>query len=100
MAQDLFGKPNVPTDITLTKTLANFINEDSWFTLHIMQLNTDFRTEDVHDWSNSPAYQDSSDNVRAINVINDCAEHGVKLSSEFSDASRSEEALPKCSPEV
>lgn len=86
-----FGKPKFPTDITSTTTLADFVNEDSWFTLHILQINTNFLTEDVHDWSNSPAYQDSSDNVRAINVINDCAERGVKLSSDFLDAARSEE---------
>ena len=43
-------------------------SKDSWFTLHIMQLNTEFLTEDVNDWSNSPAYQDSSANITAINA--------------------------------
>ena len=37
-------------------------------------------TEDVASWPASPAYQAAAINFQAINVVNDCAEHGVKLS--------------------
>ena len=39
----------------------------------------------------SPAYQQSLVNVKAVNVINDCAKRGVKLSADFLNAARSEE---------
>lgn len=85
------GKPTFPTAITQTTTLPDLVNQDSWFTLHVLQINPDFLTEDVNDWPNSPSYQESVANVDAINVINDCAERGVKLSSDFLNAAKTEE---------
>ena len=41
-------------------------------------------------------YQSSLRNILAVNVMNDSAERGVKLSSDFLAAAHSE-ALPKCS---
>ena len=42
-----FGKPEFPTNITAATSLGDLVNEDSWFTIHILQINTDFLTEDV-----------------------------------------------------
>lgn len=33
----------------------------------------------------------SAENVAAVNVVNDCAERGVKLASDFVDTARSDE---------
>jgi hypothetical protein len=38
-----------------------------------------------------PHYQASKANVLAINVVNDCAERGVKLSSDFLSSAKNEE---------
>ena len=67
------------------------VNEDSWFTLHILQVNIDFLNEDVNDWPNSSAYQESLADVGAINVINDYAERRVKLSADFLCVERDEQ---------
>ena len=37
----------------------------------------------VESWTRSDAYQSSLENLRAVNVVNDCAERGVKLISDF-----------------
>ena len=88
-----FGKPKVPKNITSATSLADLVNENSnsWFTLHILQVNTDFLTEDVNDWSNSSAYQEPLANDGVINVINDCAKRGVKLSADFLCVARDEQ---------
>lgn len=86
-----FGKPRFPEDINKSTTLADLISQDSWFTLQLLQINTEFLTEKVDNWPHSPAYQSSAVNVEAINVVNDCAERGVKLSSDFLTASKTEE---------
>jgi len=86
-----FGKPRFPTSITLTTTLADLITPDSWYVFHLLQLDPQFLMEDVAAWSNSVAYQSSLINLRALNVVNDCAERGVKLSSDFLSSAKDEE---------
>jgi len=89
-----FGKPRFPETITLSTTLADLVGKlgtDSWFTFHILQLDPQFMVEDVADWSNSASYQSSLRNLQAINVVNDCAERGVKLSSDFLSTAKKEE---------
>ena len=85
-----YGKPAFP-DITQTTTLSSLVDTDSWFTLHLLQINPDFLAEEVNTWPDLPSYQESAANVEAVNVINDCAERGVKLSSDFINAAKSEQ---------
>jgi hypothetical protein len=86
-----FGKPKFPTTITLSTTLADLVGVDSWFVFEILKLDPEFLTEDVEAWSTSAAYQSSLKNLQAVNVVNDCAERGVKLSSDFLSTAKSEE---------
>lgn len=86
-----FGKPRFPTSITLTTTLADLVTPDSWYVFHLLQLDPQFLTEDVATWPSSVAYQSSLINLRALNVVNDCAERGVKLSSDFLSSAKGEE---------
>jgi hypothetical protein len=86
-----FGKPTFPTTITLTTTLADLVDVDSWFTFELLKLDGQFLNEAVDDWSNCASYQASLTNLQALNVVNDCAERGVKLSSDFLPAAKSEE---------
>lgn len=85
-----YGKPAFP-DITQATTLSSLVDTDSWFTLHLLQINPDFLAEEVNTWPDLPSYQESAANVEAVNVINDCAERGVKLSSDFINAAKSEQ---------
>jgi hypothetical protein len=86
-----FGKPAFPPEVTESTTLADLVGPDSWYTIHILQVDTSFFSEDTDLWPDDPAYQASKANVLAINVVNDCAERGVKLSSDFLSAAKSEE---------
>jgi len=86
-----FGKPKFPSNISESTTLADLVSKDSWFTMNILEINHEFLSEPVEAWPESAAYQASLSNIDALNVINDCAERGVKLSSDFLSTSRSEE---------
>lgn len=86
-----FGKPKFPATVTLTTTLADFASIDSWYTFTLLQLNAEFMTEKVANWPNSDAYHTSLCNLQSLNVVNDCAERGVKLSSDFLSSARKEE---------
>ena len=48
-------------------------------------------TEDVSDWPDCASYQTSLLNLQVLNVMNDNAERGVKLSSDFLATAQSEE---------
>ena len=85
------GKPRFPDDLTEKTTLADFVGPDSWYLFHHLKLDWAFLVTDVQEWTNSTAYQTSWTNVEALNVVNDSAERGVKLSSDFLSAARSED---------
>ncbi|KAK5910756.1 hypothetical protein CgunFtcFv8_004992 [Champsocephalus gunnari] len=87
-----FGKPKFPT-LSPTSSLADLTNPDCWFGMHQLHINPAFLSLDVEDWAASEAFQMGAVNVRVINVVNDCAEHGAKLTSNFVAAARSEEHL-------
>jgi len=86
-----FGKPKFPATVTLTTTLADFASIDSWYTFTLLQLNAEFMTEEVASWLNSAAYQASLGNLQSLNVVSNCAERGVRLSSDFLASVRGEE---------
>ena len=88
-----FGKPDfckIPESMKQSTTLADLVKPESWFTFELLQIDHSFLT-DVESWPDSAAYQRSLSNIQGLNVINDCAERGVKLSSGFLEAAKSEE---------
>lgn len=86
-----FGKPRFPTEVNLGSKLADFVTEDSWFFFHVLKLEAGFLSLDVSEWPESEFYKNALINVGAINVVNDSAERGVKLSSDFLAAAHGEE---------
>jgi hypothetical protein len=86
-----FGKPRFPTKLTPSTTLAELVGVDSWFMFNLLHLESDFLIVDVDQWTEVPSFVSSKSKIDAINVINDCAERGVKLSSDFLTGARSEE---------
>ncbi|KAL3058523.1 hypothetical protein OYC64_010638 [Pagothenia borchgrevinki] len=76
-----FGKPKFPT-LSPTSSLADLANPDCWFGVHQLHINPAFLSLDVEDWAASEAFQMGAVNVR-----------GVKLTSDFVAAARSEEHL-------
>lgn len=86
-----FGKPKFPTTITLSTTLDSLVGRDSWFLFHLLKLDSQFFTADVEIWPECASYRESLINIQSLNVVNDCAERGVKLSSDFLAASKRED---------
>ena len=85
-----FGKPNFPRTLNATTTLTDLITEDSWFLFHASQIDSGFLHKGSHTWQDIGSYQQGQEKVNAINVINDCAERGVKLTTDFLSSARSE----------
>lgn len=86
-----FGKPRFPTDtITMSTTLADLVGPDSWFIFYNLQLDSEFLMHDVAHWAYLASFNGSLINLNSINVVNDCAERGVKLSSDFLASSKRE----------
>lgn len=85
-----YGKPNFPNEITLVSCLTDFIKVDSWFFFHILEIDDSFLALPVGEWSQSAAYQSALLYVGAVNVVNDVAERGVKLGTDYSRSARSE----------
>jgi hypothetical protein len=84
-----FGKPIFPKLLTSLQ-LADLITEDSWFFFSSLGLDSDFLALNVTDWKDSESYQSCLPAVKAINVINDAAERGVKMSADFIGSARNE----------
>ncbi len=87
-----FGKPKFPT-LLPTTSLGNLANTDCWFGMHQLHIDPAFLSLDVKEWATNAAFKKSDVNVRAMNVINDCAERGVKLTSDFVAVARKEQHL-------
>ncbi|KAK5918331.1 hypothetical protein CgunFtcFv8_003105 [Champsocephalus gunnari] len=87
-----FGKPKFPT-LLPTTSLADLANKDCWFGMHQLHIDPEFMSLDVKEWATNAAFKKSVVNVCAMNVVNDCAERGVKLMSDFVAVARKEQHL-------
>jgi len=86
-----WGKPRFPSSIDLSTTLCDLVDADSWFTIFRLEIDASFLQLPVSEWDTNEAYLASAQNVKALNVVNDAAERGVKLATDFVDAARSDE---------
>ena len=67
------------------------MNEDSWYTINLLELKMDFLSTDIQDWEMSDNYNESKFIVERLNFTNDPAERGVKLSTDYIASSRGED---------
>lgn len=89
-----FGKPNFP-DISKAETmdLSVFVGEDSWSFFELMKVEAEFLSKSVCEWETDDQYLTAKEIVDNICVVNDAAERGVKLVSDFIGGAREEENL-------
>jgi hypothetical protein len=85
-----FGKPKFPADIISTTRLGDLVTCDSWLFFKLLDMDVGFLQHDVVTWPGQASYLSSKMKTAAVNVVNDSAERGVKLSADFLDAARSE----------
>jgi len=75
----------------MTTQLCDLVGVDSWFTIHLLQLDVSFLHLPVSEWECGAADVASAANVTAVNVVNDGAERGIRLLADFLDATRSDQ---------
>jgi hypothetical protein len=86
-----YGKPKFHEEITETTKLSDLVNEDSWYTIKLLQLNMDFLPEDIVSWKENDNFKSAKQIVKHLNFVNDSAERGVKLSTDYVSAAKGEE---------
>jgi hypothetical protein len=85
-----WGKPQFSV-VDLSTQLCDLVTVDSWFIMYLLQIDSSFLHPPVSEWDSSAAYKTSVENVTALTVVNDAAERGVKLSSDFVDTARTDQ---------
>lgn len=85
-----YGKPKFPDDIISTTRLGDLVSSDSWLIFKLLQIDVTFLQHCVVDWPSDPSYLASKSRIAAVNVVNDAAERGVKLSADYLHAAKCE----------
>ena len=91
--EELFGKPvfpNINLDNIRSLELKDLIDSDSWFFFHCLGINTDFLSHPAETWETKPGFIEAKNRVKNLHVVNDSAERGVKLTSDFLNTARKE----------
>ncbi|GAB1602749.1 hypothetical protein Ahia01_000554900 [Argonauta hians] len=91
-----FGKlvfPNIEEDKT---DLTDFVRPDCHFFFKILGINEDFLSKLVENWAENEDYVHGKHIVQNLHVVNDAAERGVKLFSDFLGAAKSESRFQDC----
>ena len=57
----------------------------------LFDLDADFLSEDVDEWSSTTSYGNSVADIQAINVVNDGAERAIKMCSDYIHGARKED---------
>lgn len=76
------GKP-VFRKVARDTTLKDLIGPESHTLFRILNVSTDWLVQPVDQWSSNPAFLVAEEFVRTVKVVNDAAERGVKLISDF-----------------
>ena len=77
------GKPNLSLDLKSDTCLTALIDPDSWYFFEILGLKHSWLSEKVEMWDNDPDFLEAQMFVRSVKVVNDPAERGIKLISDF-----------------
>ena len=85
-----FGKPIFPS-IGAIKRPQDCFGPDSWFFFKALDLNADFINQPVESWQENSCYKAALETITSIKVVNDAAERGVKLASDFLGAAKKED---------
>ena len=85
------GKPNFP-QLEPKTNLPDLIGPLSWTIFEVLNVETEFLTVSPDKWMDYPGYVECYTFVRNMKVINDTAERGVKLISEFLNTTTKDES--------
>ena len=84
-----YGKPNFPKDLDSTD-IRDYFGPDSAALFKILRVDPSFLVKPVEKWSTLEAYQAGQKSVKSVHTVNDSAERGCKLASDFKGSARDE----------
>ena len=74
--------PEFPA-VTADSELWDFVQPSSWEFFDILQVEADWLTRPLVEWEDSEGYRKARQFVRTVKVVNDAAERGIKLASDY-----------------
>ena len=84
-----YGKPNFPEDLDSTD-IRDYFGPDSAALFQILRIDPSFLLEPVEKWSTLDSYQAGRKSIKSVHPVNDSAERGCKLASDFKGSARDE----------
>ena len=85
-----FGKPVLPQIKENKLNLSEYVGASSWYFFTMLGIETEFLNLPVDEWKAAPSYILACDIIKNIRTVNDMAERGVKLASDFISAAKIE----------
>ena len=82
---NFFNRAAPVKDITSVTKLESFFNKDSSKFFVSIGVDPDFLKSSAEFWDSHPSYNRAFDIVKNLNVVNDAAERGVNLATEFNN---------------
>ena len=73
-----------------TSTLASFVGKSSWNFFYVLDIDAGFLEFPVEQWDDSQSYITACETIQNLRFVNDSAERGVKLASDFLPAAHIE----------
>ena len=72
--------------------LVKCVGRRSWLLFHLLEKRElDWLHASAENWENTVGYCKMEEIVRSFEVVNDCAERGIKLIADFKDATKDKE---------
>ena len=76
------GKPEFP-EIKPTTKLVDLLGENSFMLFSILKVDCKWLAKNPKEWDDDPDYRKIKEFVRTVKTVNDCAERGVKMITEY-----------------
>ena len=77
------GKPVLRRRIDGNATVFDLVGPDSWSIFEALSMDYDRLSEPVTTWNMSSSFQEIESVVKTVKVVNDAAERGIKLHSDY-----------------
>ena len=79
------GKPVFPEQITAETTLADLVGPQSYLVFDMLNIKSDWLKEPVDTWQDDSDYAKAHSIVKNLKVVNDVAERGIKMMSDYAE---------------
>ena len=77
------GIPVLRQPVDQNTHLIDLVGPESWFIFEALGLKHDWLRKHVTEWDMSTSYQEMKSFVNSVKVVNDAAERGVKLNTDY-----------------